>query len=61
MAPDHIAELALIETSRLQRWALSFSHGAPNDKTAQEIAADCASVVARREALERSEQERVAA
>lgn len=62
MAPDHIAELALIETSRLQRYALSFTHGAPNDGAAQQIARDCLAEIARRDrALMETIQERAAA
>lgn len=62
MSPDHIAELALIETSRLQRYALSFARGAPNDKAAQEIARDCLAEMARRDrALTETNQERAAA
>jgi len=46
-APDHVAEMALIEMSRLQRYAWVF---AIDDDAANQIAADCQDEIARREA-----------
>lgn len=58
MAPDHIAEMALIETSRLLRYALAFSI---NDEAAQEIARDCLAEIARRDRAENEPQRELAA
>lgn len=60
MAPDHIAELALIETSRLQRYALAFSVDGKGEGL--KIARDCLAEIARRDqALTETNRERAAA
>ena len=60
MAPDHIAELALIETSRLQRYALAFAYDRAGEGL--QIARDCLAEIARRDrALAETNRERAAA